>query len=253
MPRLRCNRLTHCKRWCSVGLVMIGCVSHAGESGAGSEGIQRHAFQAHESIHARVRDYVRERIPESQRADARIELSRLDPRLRLPACSDPLQAFANGDRPAIGALSVGVRCAGEQPWTLYVQVRVAVFGSVVVVARPLARGARLQAQDLEVVRRDLAALPRGYFDTIDAVVGNLARQSLPAGQVLQANQVESPRLVRRGEKVILRVSSSGFEVSMSGSALSDGVMGQRIQVRNDRSKRVVEGEVVAVGAVRVSI
>lgn len=229
----------------------LGCASqgHAGSK----EAVAEAAVQSHASIHAGVRAYLLARIPAAQRADARIELGRLDPRLRLPVCSSPLQTFANGDRPAAGALSVGVRCAGERPWTLYVPARVAVFGPVAVMARPLARGAPIQPQDLEMLRHDLAGLSYGYFATREAAVGKIAKQPLSAGQVLQVNQVASPKLVRRGEQVTLRVSADGLEVSVAGSALADGELGQRIRVRNARSQRIVEGEVVAAGAVRVSI
>lgn len=237
-----------------VGLAAIACASHASQGHAGNEAtFPSQTFQSHASINARVRDYLQERIPEAQRADARIELGRLDPRLRLPVCSSALQAFANGDRPAAGALSVGVRCAGERPWMLYIPARVAVFGPVAVIARPLARGVPIQPEDLEIVQRDLSGLSHGYFETRAAAVGKMARQPLSAGQVLQTNQVAAPKLVRRGEQVTLRVSANGFEVSMAGSALADGVLGQRIRVRNERSQRVVEGEVIATGAVRVSI
>jgi flagella basal body P-ring formation protein FlgA len=40
---------------------------------------------------------------------------------------------------------------------------------------------------------------------------------------------------------------------MSGKALADGVAGQRVQVRNLSSRRVVEGTVVAPGLIRVSL
>jgi len=136
---------------------------------------------------------------------------------------------------------------------LYVPARVAVFGPVAVIARPLARGAPIQPQDLEIVQRDLAGLSYGYFDTPEAVVGKIAKQPLSTGQILRVNQVVSPKLVRRGEQVTLRVFADGFAVSVAGSALADGVLGQRIRVRNERSRRVVEGEVVAAGTVRVSI
>jgi flagella basal body P-ring formation protein FlgA len=254
MLRFHCSRAarrTARRVTCLMALGWVGCVGHVHADG--EERVPASAFQSHASINAGVRDYLLARVPEVQRADARVELGRLDPRLRLPECGSPLQMFTNGDRPAAGAQSVGVRCAGERPWTLYVPARVAVFGPVAVIARPLARGATIQRQDMEIVRRDLAGLSHGYFDTPEAAIGKMAKQPLSAGQILQAKQVVSPKLVRRGEQVTLRVSADGFEVSVAGSALADGELGQRIRVRNERSQRVVEGEVVAAGAVRVSI
>lgn len=254
MLRFHCNLPVRRTAWRVACLMTLSCASYGGDGHAGiEEGVPSTVFQSHASINTRVRDYLLERVPDAQRADARVELGRLDPRLRLPVCSSPLQTIATGDRPAAGAQSVGVRCAGERPWTLYVPARVAVFGPVAVIARPLARGAAIQREDLEIVQRDLGGLSYGYFDTPEAAVGKMAKQPLSAGQILRVNQVVSPKLVRRGEQVTLRVFADGFVVSVAGSALADGVLGQRIRVRNERSRRVVEGEVVAAGAVRVSI
>lgn len=254
MPRSHRIPKTIPKAWRAAWLAALGCASYADlGSAAPAAADPAGAMQSRASIAELVRDYLRERVPPEQRSDARVEVGRLDERLRLPACGMALEIVAGGERPAAGAVTVGVRCAGERPWALYVPARVAVFGPVAVLTRPVARGAPIEAGDIEIVRRDLAGLSRGYLDTAEAVVGKVARQPLAAGQVLQTSQILPPKLIHRGQQVTLSVTTAGFEVSVAGSALADGVLGQRIRVRNERSQKVVEGEVVAAGAVRVSI
>lgn len=211
------------------------------------------ALQAHDTIRAQVRQHLHGQLPPAQREDARIEIGRLDPRLRLPACPTPLETFATGKRSTVGAVTVGVRCTADKPWTLYVSARVVVFGEVVVAARAVPRGHAITAEDVRLARKDLSRLSYGWLTTVDEAVGKTAKRAYAPAQVLQPNQLAAPKLVRRGEQVIVRVARDGLEVSMTGKALSDGVLGEQIQVRSRGSSRVIEAEVVAAGVVRVHI
>jgi flagella basal body P-ring formation protein FlgA len=59
--------------------------------------------------------------------------------------------------------------------------------------------------------------------------------------------------VRRGQTVVVISGSPGFEVRATGEALNDGQSGDRIQVRNRQSRRILEGQVEASGVVRVPL
>lgn len=217
----------------------------AGPAGSGT-------WQSHDAIRALVQDHL---AGQSGRglgaADLEVEVSTLDPRLRLPACPEPLRVLP-GQGQRLGAVSVAVRCPGSAPWTLYVQARVAAFAAVLVASRPLPRGARLADSDLEPVRMNIATLPQGYVTSADTVVGKVLRQALAAGQPIRPGQLEDPHLVIRGQQVTLRATREGFAVSMAGTALANGRRGDRIQVRNATSGRIVEGEVMSAGVVDVA-
>ena len=45
--------------------------------------------------------------------------------------------------------------------------------------------------------------------------------------------------------------AGGIQVRMNGEALADGTQGKVVRVRNASSKRIVEGEVIAKGMVKV--
>ncbi len=193
------------------------------------------------------------RLEPSQRKDAQIEVGRLDQRLRLRQCDAPLQAFAVGHRPSIGATSVGIRCDDHKPWTLYVTAQVVVFGDVVVAAHAVSRGEELRPGDLRLQRKDLSKLAYGYLTQLQSATGKVLKRNYLSDQVLQPDQLRAPKLVKRGQQVTLHAEAGGIEVRMTGTALSDGAAGDRIRVRNSRSNRVVEGEVVAEGVVKIRI
>ncbi len=181
----------------------------------------------------------------------RISVSRPDPRLRLAACDRPLETFLPaGARPA-GNVAVGVRCNGVRRWTIYLPASVREYREVVVLTRPMPRGAKLGASDVRLEVRDTTGLYDGYQRDPKRVVGMLTRRSLAAGSVLTERAVEAPRLVRRGQQVVMVARAGGLEVRSAGNALSDGAEGDTVRVRNMRSERVVEALVTAPGTVVV--
>lgn len=180
---------------------------------------------------------------------AQVSGGTLDPRLRLPTCTSTPTA----DPPAVrGAqATVTLRCA-EPAWTVYVPVRIRDPRPVVVLARAVARGETLDAGMLSLQERDVAQLPFGYLATLEQALDMEARRPLGAGAVLTPNDAQPQRLVRRGEGVTVISRSGGIEVRAGGTAMADGARGERIRVRNDSSRRIVEGVVTGAGRIEVN-
>ena len=184
-------------------------------------------------------------------AGVEVEVGRLDARLRLERCSVPLTTYQTPGSRTSGHTSVGVRCDGSAPWTLYVPALIRRAQTLVVAARPIARGTILTAVDVEVVTRLLSSTPGGVLDDPDLAVGRVAIRDIAAGSTLNANQLKTPQIVKRGQSVTLTLANGPVAVRVAGTALRDGTLGERIPVRNVNSKRVVEGVILADGVVAV--
>lgn len=208
-------------------------------------------FQNREAIRAKAHQYMREIAGQDPQSYAEIEVGRLDPRLRLPACEGEMESFLPQGGRALGNTTVGVRCNGIKPWTLYVPVKVAVFRDVLVTTRPLARGELVSATDLRMERRNLDTLRAGYLTDPKQAIGKLAKRSLTRGTALSASNLAAQRVIKRGEKVTLLMDIPGIQVRATAKALGDGVIGETISVRNTSSKKVVQATVIAPGVVRV--
>ncbi len=174
----------------------------------------------------------------------KIRLQPPDSRLRLSPCGSPLEAFLPGGARTIGNTTVGVRCPGPQTWTIYQNANVQVFGHVTVASRILNRGTILRAADLRSERRELSVLTSGYETAPERLVGKRLQRALTAGAVIPPNAVRQDPVIRRGETVTIVIESQGMKVSSSGAALGDGYLGERLQVRNTSSERIVEGLVI---------
>lgn len=189
--------------------------------------------------------------PRAGKEPPEIQLTDLDPRLRLPKCPLHLEVFLPSGAPTTGNLSVGVRCPGPPSWTVYQRASVRIFGDVLVASRFLAAGTILGRADFRIERRDLTTLAGSYETVPDHLLGKRLRSAFVAGAVISPHAVKTVPLVRQGETVTLVVRQGGMEVSSSGTALSDAELGQRVRVRNEGSKRVVEGTVTAQRRVEV--
>ena len=206
--------------------------------------------QSLESIRDAAHVYLQQHTADMSRTPT-IEIGRLDPRLRLAVCDLPLSGFAPPGARDVGNVTVGVRCEGSSPWTVYVSARVQLVEMVLVTNRPLARHQQITEQDLRLEERDLSRLSRGYFSDPRDVTGKIARAPVQAGRVLNPSLLTLPKLVERGQRVVLLAGLPGFEVRSAGQALQDGVKGDVISVKNLSSNRVVEGVVTAGGQVQV--
>jgi flagella basal body P-ring formation protein FlgA len=130
-----------------------------------------------------------------------------------------------------GNTSVGVRCVGASPWTIYVPVSVRVMAGVVVAAHPLTQGRAIEAADLTLQEADLGLLPGAVMTDAGQAIGRVVTVGVAAGQPLRQDLLRAPLVIRQGQSVTLRAQGAGFKVSAAGKALTNAVEGQVAQVR----------------------
>ena len=182
-------------------------------------------------------------------AHVRAQASRLDPRLRLAACPELPETFSPpGHRPG-AHLSVGVRCPAAGGWSLYVPVRIEVLMDVLVLAAPVGRGEVLGEADLRLETRDVAQITGAYLTRAEDATGMVLRRPVQPGVVLTTTTIEAPTIVTRGQRVRVESGRGGFVVASEGEAMSDAAAGDRLRVRNLRSRQIVEGTVTDDGRV----
>lgn len=203
-------------------------------------------------IQSTAERFVRSRLQTGQ-GKLFVQAATLDPRLRLPACASPLEAFANSEANFSARTTVGVRCASNAQWTLYVPVSVEVEAQVLVLRRGLARRARVEDTDVELQTRRLPGTLTSFISDVQQLQGHRLKRALPAGTPLTVEVLAPDVIVRRGQKVTLVASSGSFEIRAEGTALSDGAASERVRVQNANSLKIVEGVVENASTVRVQL
>jgi flagella basal body P-ring formation protein FlgA len=203
-----------------------------------------------DEVQAAAETFVRSHLPASQ-AKQFVSAAKLDPRLRVAQCGEPLQAFeqsvtALGDR-----FTIGVRCASANSWTLYVPVSVEVEIPVLVLRRALARRARVAIIDVEPETRRMPGSAAVFIQDAASLQGHRLKRSLPAGTALTVDMLVPDLVVRRGQQVTLIAASGPVEIRAQGHALTEGGVDDRVRVQNISSLKVVEGVVESESVVRV--
>jgi flagella basal body P-ring formation protein FlgA len=154
---------------------------------------------------------------------------------------------------------------GSQPWsgrqrfvlsfeTATGPVRLPVFADIaeaavptVFATRSVPRGSVITAVDVElrtIERSGKLAGPRALLDSIEKIIGMEVRQPLQAGEVVWADQVQSPVLVKRGDLISVSSQGGGIRVRTDARALQEGANGDLIQVESLESKQRYDARVV---------
>ncbi|WP_312974596.1 flagellar basal body P-ring formation chaperone FlgA [Stutzerimonas nitrititolerans] len=182
-----------------------------------------------------------------------VEVTRLDPRLRLAQCDVPLSTRLESPAQPVGRTTVRVSCEGSLPWSIFVPAQVHLYREVIVASRPLKRDSVLSAADVTLAERDVGLLNQGYLTELDQAVGNKLTRGSQPHQVITPNQISLAEVVRKGDQVVITAKNAAINVRMPGEAMDDGALGEQIRVKNVRSGRTVKARVVGAGHVEVAM
>lgn len=195
---------------------------------------------------------ARAHYPTSDEQEVLITPGHLDSRLQLKQCSDALRGFFSQNKPVAGRATIGVECTGQEGWTVYVPMKIDIFRQVIVAKRNIQRKETLTPADIEFRRENLADLPWGFYSATEDINGLMANRRIAEGNVITPHMVEARKLVKSGDRVRLEFNRNGImQISMQGTALGSGGMGDKIRVRNNSSGKIVDAYVSGPGVVSV--
>src|SRR5262249_43039703 len=178
---------------------------------------------------------------------------RLDERLLLARCSQPLQSSIISTQSLTTAhATTSVHCGGDAQWTLYVTVSIETEVQLMIVKSAMARDAHVAASDVEIQTRKVSGSAVNFITTVEQLSGRHLKRPVPAGEALNADILVPDLLVHRGQQVMLIAQASTFEVRAAGKALNDGGIRDRVRVQNENSLKIVEGVVESASVVKVS-
>jgi flagellar basal body P-ring formation protein FlgA len=167
------------------------------------------------------------------------------------ACTS-LEPFMPPGARSWGRTTVGVRCVGAKPWTLYVAARVAVDVTYYVAGRQIEPGQMLSLADLVPREADLASLPRTVITDPSQANGALALLRISAGLPLRTDMLRSAASVTIGQTVKVIAVGTNFSISAEGSVLNNAAPGEQVRVRT-AGGQIITGVVKDAGTVEIQI
>jgi len=227
-------------------LIFTSIVILAGQS-------QASEFQPLDDIRKAATDFAAKKIISSSNQNSTIETGRLDPRLRLKKCQQPLTVTPLSQRSNSANMTVIVKCETSKPWTVYIPIKIKTYISIAVANRPLSRHVPISKADISFEQREISRLSRSYFESPDDLIGRSPKRSLTKGSVISPRDLDIKKVISKGSRISILAETGGISVRMPGLALSDAGKGDQIQVQNLSSKRKVQATVIAPGLVKVTM
>lgn len=228
-----------------IHLILISTTVLAGASWAS----ELHSL---DDIRKTATDFAAQRITNSNQ-NSSIEAGRLDPRLRLSQCEQPLTASPLSQRSNNTNMTVIVKCESAKPWSVYIPIKIKTYISIAVANRPLARGLPISKADISFEKREINRLSNGYFETADNLSGRIPKRVLTKGSVISPRDLTIKKVISKGSRISILAETAGITVRMPGLALSDAGTGDQIQVQNLSSKRKLQATVMGPGVVKVAM
>jgi flagella basal body P-ring formation protein FlgA len=245
MPEVTTNRRSRVQSACR-GLAAIVLMS------ASASAVAEAAVESVAGIRATAEAYVRAQLP-ADASVASVTADPLDSRLHFARCHSALRAHLPSGAALQARTTVGVSCDTGATWTVYVPVTTESVISILVLRHPVARDARLIAEDVEVQKRKLSGSAVAYLTDIGDLKRRTVRRPLPVGTALSIDMFTPDLLIHQGQEVTLVATVGGLQVRARGKALANGSAGARLRVQNLSSLKVVEGVVEDEDVIRVAL
>lgn len=169
----------------------------------------------------------------------------------LAACA-ALEPFMPPGARMWGRTTVGVRCVGAKPWTLYVIGRIAINVTYYVAARQINAGEALSAADYLPRDGDLASLPQTIITDPQQANSAVALMRITQGLPLRSDMLRSASSVVIGQTVKVVAVGPNFTISSEGSVLNNAAPGQMVRVRTPNGQ-IISGVVKDASTVEIQI
>ncbi len=133
----------------------------------------------------------------------------------------------------------------------YVPVRLNWWAKAVVARKELPVRSHLTAEMLNIARVNVAGHSGSWWKNTEGLMGTRLTRPLKAGDTIYASYVHRPKLISRGDQVTMIASYGGLKVTAVGKVMRSAGLGDRVSVRNIKSKQVVQGVVASASTVHI--
>ena len=92
-----------------------------------------------------------------------------------------------------------------------------------------------------------SGVPPDYVSSIASLHYMELSKTVGVGEIIRTRHLRKARLMRRNESVTIYSISNNFSIETKAIALSDGYLGERIEVKNPESNKIITARVVGYG------
>lgn len=190
-------------------------------------------------------------LEKSKSKNTRIHVSKpkIDSRIQINECNSELHLNILENKNSRN-INVKISCLLPNPWKIYVPVKVSTLSPVLVSVNNLSKGTILDDKNTKIDYIEEHKVRGAILTDNKSVFGAKLKRNLQKGKPIYNNQV---CVVCKGEMVTILADSSLFNIKTDGTALSNGTIGEQINVRNNRSGKIVSARVKSLNKVVINL
>jgi flagella basal body P-ring formation protein FlgA len=195
-------------------------------------------------------DKLQQQVPANDLDKVKISVRKIDTRLRLSKCDKSLTMELQGQQIRRTA-SVKVSCISQKRWSIYTGSTIRLEKPILVVKHGLNRHDIINESDITTAIYDVYSLRASFSTNKRNIIGKQLKRPLSAGQVIYNYHLQAPEIIKKGDIVSISTKRGSLSVVVSGIALNNASIGERLRVENRRSSRIIDTRVTGPGTVEV--
>jgi flagella basal body P-ring formation protein FlgA len=209
-------------------------------------------YESHQHIKDRATSFLTSQLSEIK-GDYNIHIKNIDHRLKLKKCTNDIQINLTQSQVKPGKNTLNVQCVSSTPWRIFMSADVKLFLPVLVTKRPLNKGHLIQKNDIKLEKVQLTGHQSAYLSNPKQALNHVLKRRMNRGDIISVNNLSKPVLIKKGDGINIRVNNNGFQISMKGIALAPGSKGEKIKVKNSKTKKIIQGTIFNSSTVIVDI
>ena len=143
---------------------------------------------------------------------------------------------------------IKVSCEDKNSWTIFVKtnanakkqkkLKTLKSNQILVLSKSIEKGEYIRENDLIFINSPRKNV---FYNFKEELIGRKVKQNLRKGQFIQPRHLFSKYYVNEGDPVVIVSKLKNMEVSTGGIAMKSGNIGDLLEVKNERSGKVIKG------------
>ena len=143
---------------------------------------------------------------------------------------------------------IKVSCEDKNSWTIFVKTNAndkkqkkqksSKSNQILVLSKSIEKGKYIRENDLIFIN---SSKKNVFYNFKEELIGRKVKQNLRKGQFIQPRHLFSKYHVNEGDPVVIVSKLKNMEVSTGGIAMKSGNIGDLLEVKNERSGKVIKG------------
>lgn len=125
-----------------------------------------------------------------------------------------------------------------------IQGRYYVIGQIYVPAKNIQKGEIITPDMLKTISVRMNRVKPSYITDKDKLLNKEAKKVLSEGKIVTGRDIGSKMLIKKGETVTVVYKTDKMQITAKVEALGEGAKGDKIEVMNVKSKKVLSGIIV---------